>query len=300
MLPERTEYFKYDDILSQVCSHMDIIELGRMAQVSKVCNAISSSDASWKNAFCQIGLPYPAKELKEKVKKFESKVDLALLHADIETGAVGTSTYKLVSSELLPILKSDISIKEKLAAIKEHVDSLDDRWEGSIMHSLAQRCGSIYAFELLLEMGINIETKDSGGSTPLELACYRAYITNARLFLQYGAKVTEAAYTMVNDSCIGDVDKNIEDQFVELLDGKEPPFIVPLLTGEETDQEIVNILYKMPKEMRRLILHEIRQRPDYQEICPFLLERRPGTPLSEKGSKILADATRTFIAANQK
>jgi len=301
MLPERTEYFKNNDILSQVCSHMDIKELGRMAQVSKLWNAISSSDASWKNAFCQIGLPYPAKDLKEKVKKLESKIDLALLHSDIEIDAETglLQPYKIVSPELLPILQSDISLKEKLTAIKKHVDSLGDGYGKSIMHILAEQFGSIYAFELLLELGINIETKNGflENHTPLSGACYRADVVRARLFLQYGAEVTQGAREIVRK---GGYNKNLEDQIVEMFDGQEPPFVMPLLTGKESDRKIVDILYKMPKEMRRLVLHEIRKRPDYKEICSFLLMGDCySTKLNATGSKILADATRTFIA-NQK
>jgi len=295
-----------DTLLCILSSNLDIKDLRNTSQVCQLWNQVSNTNMSWCHAYSTLGLPLPGQNeqisLKKRVKEFISPVSLALLHKDMkfvigENSETNLAKYPVVSPELLVVLQSDdVSYKDKINALKEYLNSLICGFHASdkIMKQFSNGDGTIYAFDLLLELGIDIETYDI-----LAHACNRfnADVVRIGLFLQHGAKASESA--LFNSK--NEIDGHIWPDVTKLLKGTKPNSEIPKLSGDETDKELVIILYKMPRDMRNVILFQLRSRPDYQEIAPSLLANAGAhrINLCGKSLQILANAVREYFANQQ-
>lgn len=305
--------------LVSVFSRLDTQSLGRVARVCREWNQVSSSNASWEY---QERLPYQAVgiSLKEQARKVREKYYIALSHSGMKLPMSFGREIDLLPDALRSFLLSstrppalwrtlvglvvpslgtsteEISVEEKNEAIRKYLNSLENQGRGNLLVQLSLVGATPYAFELLLELGIDLDATRPYCPTfsPLAAACYRADEVRARLLLQHGATVTASVRHFLTNARMGAARGAAVKA---LLDGMEAPFVTPTLTGQETDQQLVDILYKMPKQVRQEILAQVRNRPDFAEICPtlFALPQAGANLLRRQGDAILATATRDYL-----
>jgi ankyrin repeat protein len=84
--------------------------------------------------------------------------------------------------------------------------------QSELLHRSAMR-GETAAIEMLLKLGVDVNSVDSHGKTPLHDACLKGHLETARLLLDRGAKIgarDEDGATPLHDAALGGSTKAID------------------------------------------------------------------------------------------